>query len=214
MFILSFINLPKEIVSLCKLDMNSSNAKILTTNILKKNAFIQMSMNKDLEIYGWQELRNRLSELYLSKLLFGHYINHASKDLVDELKKFEDHFYKFTINGFSRVFLLGLFLKMHNIQLQDKENNGNFHFELHPKIIDLLKISKVKIVKIDYLILLLHHLIELTSFEMTYEWISSKLSFDEIFVKLSPDIQRVIHHNFLSYSSSISEPDFFIYNKV
>jgi len=214
MFHLSFVNLPREIVHLCKLDMNSSDVKKNIENILKKNHFIKMILEEDLQTLGTQDLRNRLAGLYLEKLFTHHYGTFSYEDLLDDLKRIEDHFHRFSINGFSRLFLLGLFIRMHNIQILGEDKGVLSHFELHPKIIDLLKISKVKIERIDYLVLFLHHLIEEISFEESLKLIESKLSFNEIFNRLEVQAQRMIHHNLLSYSSSIFEPEFYIYDKV
>jgi len=163
---------------------------------------------------GWVNLRDRMACLYLSKNLFEYYPDHFQLDLLDEIKLFEVKFSDFGVDGFSRLFLLGFFMKIHNqkVMVMDGGENQVIHFS--DLLVPLLKLSKVKSEKLDWLLIILQHFLNYLGFEKLKELITKDKNFIQIYEMLSLEERKVMHSNLLAYSSSIFDSEFFLYEKV
>ncbi len=225
---LSFIKLPYELVYLCRLNMSGNRYKDSLEELILKNkmlSFLLESTLKDLDDgrglekiimgLGWNNFRERLTSIYAGKLFYGHFPQSFQLDLIEDIKDFENQFQNYGIAGFSRVYLLGLYIKFQNIhRLSQYHDDEDLQFEINANVIQLLNISKIKVEKIDYLILFLHQILEIIELDEARKLITSKLTFNQIYEGLKKDERKIIHDNLLAYSSSIFEDDFFLYQKV
>jgi hypothetical protein len=223
----SFTKLPKNFSFLCRVNMSETQSRSLvdkyvvrdpfTLNVLEnalKNKNDQRGIEQILMSLSWLNLRDRLASLFVGKVFYGVYPNSIQMDLIEDVKEVENRFVDFQLDGYSRTFLLGTFIKFHNLQSLSFDSLGDHQIEIHPQTTEILKLAKIKIEKIDYVILFIHHLLSLIDFEEIKKLILEKFSFQQIYEALSLNERKMIHDNFLAYSTSINEFDFFLYDKV
>jgi hypothetical protein len=163
---------------------------------------------------GWVNLRDRMACLYLSKNLFEYYPDHFQVDLLEEIKLFETKYSDFSVDGFSRLFLLGFFMKMHNQKVMALDGGENRVMKFSDSLIPILKLSKVKSEKLDWLLIILQHFLNSLGVEKLKDLISENKNFIQIYEMLSLEERKGMHSNLLAYSSSIFDSEFFLYEKV
>ncbi len=224
---LSYLKLPLELVDLCKLNMSEASSKeILYSNTIRRphvyhilsNAFKQIDDGRGPEKIivglGWINLRDRMGCLYLSKFLFEYYPHHFQMELLEEIKLFEAKYSDFGVDGFSRLFLLGFYMKIHNQKMLMLDLGENSFLEFSDLLIPVLKLSKVKSEKLDWLLIILQHFLNFLGFEKLKDLISENKKFVQIYEMLSSDERKMMHSNLLAYSSSVFDSEFFLYEKV
>lgn len=120
-------------------------------------------------------------------------------DLEEELKPF-------TVGGYSRGFLLGFYLKMARIKL---EKAGKEFNPINSDIVKILKLSKIKIIKVDWLILNIFHFEGFLGRESLLTAIDGEIGFEKLYNKLSEDQKTTMMGNLLSYGSSVGDEEIF-----
>jgi hypothetical protein len=219
--------LPQEFVQLLKSNLTASNSAAVF-DVLKSNrglyevldvAFSEFNDGRGLEktmvALGWANFRDRFASLYIYKAIHGKFPLKSDMGLVEEILKFESIYGEFSVSGQSRAFLLGFYLKLAHIKIQEVEKNKFLEFQLPDEVIvPLLKLSQGRAEKIDWLILLLFHLSEALGDKSLAGALVSDKSFDGIYGLMSEDSRKRMHDNLMSYGMSIYEPETFLYQKV
>jgi len=171
-------------------------------------------LEKTVLALGWANFRDRLASLYISKSIYGSFPQKTSMELVEDIKAFEQKFIDQGVHSNSRLFLLGFYLKLANIQIQRRENNQFLEIKIPDEIGPILKLSQGRSEKIDWLILIVMHLREALGEKTLTHAISAGKRLEEIYAMVSVESKHIMHENLLGYSASIREPDFFIVEKV
>jgi hypothetical protein len=226
-FHLSYVVLPSEFVTLLKSNLSVVATPAPIFDVIRPNNAIYMSLEtafqefddgrgleKTMMALGWANFRDRMSSLYVYKAIHGYYPNKTSMDLVEDIRDLEARFVNHSVHGFSRVFLLGFYLRLSNIQLQRRENNQFFEMKIPEVILAFLKLSQGRSEKIDWLILITMHLLNGLGDKLLMNALISGKKFDELFGLLTPEFRREMMENLLAYGASIGEPDVFIYDKI
>jgi hypothetical protein len=223
-----YICLPQEFVALLKSNLSVHSSASHVIDVIRSNralysvfetAFAEFDAQKGLEkaflALGWPNFRERAASIYLAKSIYGHFPTNTNPQLVDEIKKFESRFTKSSVNSYSRLFLLGFYLKLANLQVQKVDTeDGVQSFEI-PKIMDsYLQLAQGRSEKIDWLILILYHFhTSLGEKHLTQSLVTGR-TFEEIFPLMTKTSQENMATNLLAYGASIHEPDVFLYEKV
>lgn len=224
---LPHIVLPSEFINLLTshLALTSSGAAIFDVirpnqalyNVLE-NSFKEFDDGRGLEktmtALGWSNFRDRMASLYVHKTIHGEYPNKTSMELVDEIKDFENRYIGHSVQSHSRVFLLGFYLKLANIQVQKRSNNKFLEIKLPEELGVFLKLSQGRSEKTDWLILITLHLLMGLGDKLLMNSLVSGKSFNELYFLLSSDYRKMMMNNLLGYGASIKEQDIFIYDKV
>jgi hypothetical protein len=184
-------------------------------NILIKKAFKDIDpdgfLGKIVSISGWTGIRNRLSALFLEHLINGKFPETANVTMVNDIINLENKLRHFTPTGYSRIFLLGLYSKMTIFKINQMEEVHNFSpLIIKDEHIELMKYSKSKSVRIDWLVLqivLFESILGLDRFESL---LKSEMKFAAIFNLLEVDEKEYFINNLLTYGASISDYEFFI----
>lgn len=219
--------LPKEFVQLLKANLSANNSGPIF-DVLRPNrglndvldiAFKEFNDGRGLEktmvALGWSNFRDRVASIYIYKAIHGKYPLKTDMGLVEDILKFESTYADMSVSGQSRAFLLGFYLKLAQIRIQELEKNKFLEFRLPDEVIvPILKLSQARAEKIDWLILMIFHLAEAVGEKALAGAIMSGRTFDEIYFMLDDDSRRHMHDNFLSYGMSIQEPELFLYEKV
>jgi hypothetical protein len=134
---------------------------------------------------------------------------------VEDIRQLELVWADHAIQSLSRIFLLGFYMKLAQAQLQERENNRFLEFKVPVEAISpVLKLTQGRSEKIDWVILLVWHLLSSLGEKQVMSSIIAGQGFNELFDRM-PDADKLqTHSNLLAYSASIQEPDMFLYEKV
>lgn len=224
---LPHVILPGEFVTLLKTNLSVVSTPAPVFDVIRPNNAIYMTLEKAFQEFddgrglektmialGWQNFRERMGSLYIYKAIHGQYPNLTSMDLVEEIKDLEDKFVNHSVHGYSRVFLLGFYLRLANIQIQRRENNKYLELKIPEEVGSFLKLSQGRSEKLDWLILIIMHLLQALGDKLLMNAFLSGKKFDELYALLSPEVRKNMMDNLLAYGASIGEQEVFIYDKV
>ncbi len=222
---LPYVKLPSEFITLLKTNLSSSSFSIFEVirpfgaqyRILEK-AFQEFDDGRGLEklstALGWANFRDRMASLYVYKAIYGDYPSKTDMELVEDIKRVETSFSAHSVHGYSRLFLLGFYLKLANIQIQTRQDNQFLEVRIPDGVLNALKLSQGRSEKIDWLILITMHLVNALEEKVLINLLLSGKTFEDIYSLLSKEDREMMHENLLAYGASINEPDIFLYEKV
>jgi hypothetical protein len=224
---LPHVILPAEFVTLLKTNLSVSTSSLPIFELLRPNQAIYQAMErafkefddgrgleKTMVALGWSNFRERMASLYVYKSIHGKFPISTSMELVEDIKELENRFSGHGVTSLSRTFLLGFYLKLANIQIQHRENNKFKEIKVPEEIDSLLKLVQGRSEKIDWLILILMHLLHGLGDKMLINSLVSGKKIDDLYQLLTPELRKNMMDNLLAYGASIREQDLFIYDKV
>jgi hypothetical protein len=224
---LPHVILPKEFVTLLKTNLQVTSSPAPIFDVIRPNKAIYLSLErafaefddgrgleKTMMALGWANFRDRMASMYIYKVVHGNFPTSTSMDLVDDIKTFEHRFVDHGVHGLSRVFLLGFYLKLANLQIRERQNNQFLEIKVPEEIGPLLKLSQGRSERADWLILILLHLHNSLGDKLLTNTLLSGKKFDELYELLTEDQKKNMLENLLAYGASINEADFFLYDRV
>lgn len=220
-----FVNMPLEFVTLLKTNLPSTTAPGPVFDIIRKNKALIPILDKSFREFddgrgiekvmtalGWSNFRERMASIYVYKTIHNDYPSKTDMDLVDEIKTFESRFTDHSVNSYSRIFMLGFYLKLANIAHQ--EDPGFLPLSVPDEIGTLLKLSLGRSERIDWLVLILLHLSDALGSKTIMNSLISGSKFEDLYSLMPREAQELMTHNLLAYGASIQEADIFLYEKV
>lgn len=209
------ISLPDYFTYLLKIDIHKKGSltQFLNTYILERPGFhglLLKSFGKDIQgksldgiinSIGWYTLRAKIAGLFMSYKENGEFPEEIDPTNVDELLVFEEKIKPFTVEGYSRGLLFAFYLKMS--QINDKDSKAFFE----ESMIKLLSMTKIKTVKIDWLLFSLYQFYISLGEEKVIFLLKSNNSFKKIMATLSSDQRKRFFMDGLSYAYSINEKE-------
>ena len=225
MIIFPRVLLPESFTALLKTNIHNTQDSLDKLNSLLssspsvaqliEHSFLDIDPQKRVSIIvkslGWRNFRDRLASLYIAHVIDGRFPEVSRTDLVEDLTDFEQKTIQYNVEGYSRNYLLAFYFKFIRLQLyKEGKKDLSIKFNIENDLLDYLKLSKAKSVKIDYIILALFHFNfylgkgVLLKFER-----DQPLSYKELFSKLNKDQQLNMMGNILNYSYAIHEPEMF-----
>jgi hypothetical protein len=168
-------------------------------------------LGKIVSVSGWPGIRNRLGSVFIEYALNGFFPDSANINLVNELVTIENKLRHFTAQGYSRAFLLGMYSKMSLIKINQMEEVHQFSpLIITDEHIDLMKFSKSKSVRIDWLILQLVLFENVLGMDTLRNMMKAQMKFAAIFNMLKPEEKEWFMQNMLTYGASILDFEFFM----
>lgn len=226
-FQLPFVNLPQEFLQLLKTNLSVTSSPAPVFDVIRPNKALSAILEKAFKEFddgrgvekvmlalGWQNFRERMASIYVYKTMYGDYPGHTNMELVEDVKIFESRFMDHSVHGYSRLFLLGFYLKLANIEVQRREDNQFMELKIPEEIQSFLKLSQGRSEKIDWLILILTHLNLGLGEKLLMNGLISGKKFEDLYQMLSKEFQELMNQNLLAYGASIQEPDIFLYEKI
>lgn len=226
MILFPSINLPKGLSTLLKANINASvDSNSVIIELLQKDEnliffiqekFLEFDKEKRIErivsSLGWKNFRNRLTSCYLHHAEHGKYPQKTLPNDCSAIEEIEDKLLPYTIDGYSRSFLFGLYLKMSKIYLAKEDNSSNYpELDIPSEVIECLKMAGSKVLNIDWTILLLMHLYHIKGAEELKQLVErSEFNFKEIFSGLGKFEKKRLIENFLTYGQAIGDSSPFI----
>lgn len=166
---LPVIKLPASLTQICSLELRNNKAcysEIIL--IIESDAFLSLFVPFVFEEYsqkgglalifsslGWQGFRNRLAEAYLHYARHGHFPKNVKVEEVKYAIEFERRYEFLYSESNSRAFLLGLYLKLCEIDLELNGEGGVNDFSGIPYQVDeILAKGRSKSLTPDWLIVI------------------------------------------------------------
>jgi len=216
-----FIDMPDEYTKLLRVDMTSTSKyhtglqsyifkspslKGILNRILNRGEDIDI--NSHIKTLGWHGIRDRVMAYYVNFAKTKRHDSQVRVDIIDEIIELERSLRFSTVSGFSRIPLFGFYLQLCCIE------DGLSSIKDHPlypnlEILEILSKNTQRVINIDYLIILLHHLVEFNGAEELSSMIDGNFSFESLYLKMSEDEKERLCANYLSYCASIGEKDLF-----
>lgn len=224
---LPHVILPSEFVTLLKSNLSVTTSPAPIFDVIRPNQAIYLTLEKAFKEFddgrglektmialGWSNFRDRMASIYIYKAIHGQYPKSTSMDLVDDIKQLETRFTNHSVTSFSRVFLLGFYLRLANLQIQKRENNKFIEIRIPEEIGAFLRLSQGRSEKTDWLILIILHLLNGLGDKLLMNALMQGKKFDELYEMLSPENKKNMLENLLAYGASIQEQDIFLYDKI
>lgn len=165
---------------------------------------------------GWHGFRDRLANIFLEKMMSGKFPQHTKLDHVKEILEFEERVKKYTVDGYSRSFLLAFYLKSYLIW-EMSEGGGLAEFDQFQILSDVgqaLELNGSRAIKIDWIILSLCLYSKFLGQDILVKELKSGKKFSELFQLLDDNQKRDKISNMLSYGASIGEQELFTSDRV
>jgi hypothetical protein len=222
---LPFVSMPEHFVRLLTSNVQNStainnNLEIYFTenkdlNVLIKRIFKDIDpdgfLGKIISISGWAGIRNRLAGAFIDFAKNGSYPYEVNVSSVNEIINIENKLRHFTNTGHSRAFLLAFYAKLSMIRLNKMEEVHNYSpLIIKDEHIDLMKYSKSKSVRIDWLILQIALFENILGITTLTNLMKSEVKFQAILNMLSEEEQSWFMENLMTYGASISDFEFFL----
>ena len=224
---LPYVNLPSEFVTLLKSNLSVTTSPAPIFDVIRPNRALYLILEKAFQEFddgrglektmmalGWSNFRDRMASLYISKFIYGDYPQTTSMELVDDLKLLELKYLDHGVHSFSRLFLLGFYLRIANIQIQRREHNQYLEIKIPDEVGMILRLSQGRSEKIDWLILIIMHLLNAFGDKMLTNSLVSGKKFEELYVLMAPEARKIMADNLLAYGASIRESEVFLYEKI
>lgn len=222
-----YIKLPEELLTLLKSNIAVSNSPTPVFDVIRPNRGLFMILEKafkDLDdgrglektmlALGWPNFRERMASLYIYKSIYGNFPVKTQMDLIDDIRALEAKYQDHSVFGPSRIFLLGLYLRLANIHIQNVENNQFIELKIPDDLSSFLKLSQGRTERIDWLILITLHLKEGLGEKLLSNSLASGKKFEDLYHILPTDKRQEMLSNLLAYGASIKEQDVFLYDKI
>ncbi len=217
-----FLKLPGSFVELLKEDFRDGTAQDkMVSSFLSENSAIRILVEQDswemneshnttslIKSYGWKLIRDKIAILYLNKFEFGTYeVRHEDNYFLKDILEMEDLFYSFSTSGNSRLFLLGLYLRMAEFELARKMGNSDTNLVKETReTLEFLRLRSSKNTRIDWLILsTLHFIGFFGADEFTHTLVKANYEYQQLYEMLDETYKKSMLHNLINYGSSIDD---------
>ncbi len=216
-----FVTMPVEFARLFQVNMESVGIsfKSLPTKAVSNKAFYslaKMSFPSEsgeefdfsviLKKLGWHGVRDKLANQYLHFAKYNQYSKKLETTLIHDLVDLEEDYSLYSVQGFSRAYLLGFYFKLWELQGE----NPAYAKEIVSIIRDknfksLIEISSNRIAQTDVMILLMLHFKDFLGMEKLKSLISSAKGFLTIYNSLSSENRNLLMRNISRYLLSVGD---------
>lgn len=215
---LQFVSLPDAFALLLQKNMQTSSqfypsfkSYIIENKDLQAQVKIACSdiddagqVDRIIKAVGWHGLRNRLAHYYLLRKNLIENDQQFNESNLHEVLSIENKFQKFTVDGYSRLFLLGFYLRM----LSDKKAPKLSESHSIQFIEKALSLTKSRTIKIDWLIISLLLMAQQLGEDLLLQKLRTKRCFVNIWSELEGVRRDSMINGLLSYGASINDDEF------
>jgi hypothetical protein len=226
-FQLPFTILPAEFISLLKGHASQATNPEELFKVMRQNRALELILEKSFAEFndgrgiekvitalGWPNFRERLASVYIYKAVHGSYPGKTDMELVEDIKQLELRFQDHAVHSLPRIFLLGFYLKLANVERQGQSPVPFHELGLPEGIEEILALSEARSEKIDWLLLIIWHLVNAFGTKALTDALKRGKKFDDIYEEMETPDRELMNQNLLAYGASIQEDDIFLYEKV
>ncbi|MCY4643751.1 MAG: hypothetical protein OXB88_03950 [Bacteriovoracales bacterium] len=178
------------------------------------NSFLDVDTNKRIDFIvktlGWKSFRDRLASVFIHYTHTNRFPEETNLQLTQDLIQFDMEMETYSSYGYSRSFLLAFYVKL--CRIHSRETGLNFREEewhIPRSVCGLMKKAKIKMIKIDWALLLLWHFVDYMGRERVEEIIDRGEGFRMLMDLLTDGQRDELYGNLLTYSYGIDDQDFF-----
>jgi hypothetical protein len=224
------VQIPDSLGQLCALNLKNSRKsysdiyEIIEAdpflNLLVKDVFAPFIKKGGilgmLTALGWEGVRNRLAEAYIYFCRHKKFPSLIELDEVNDVLDIEKRFDFLYSELNSRVFMLGMYLKLCQVNFEDDPEFQDHDFITIPSEVDeILILGKSKSLNPDWLIIIVWSFYQLFGQEKTAELLLlSKGNMDLIFEKITTEDYEKVIESLLKYGHAVNDTQFFVSRKV
>lgn len=225
MQLLPSIHLPDYFLTLLKVNMQGFAGGVMEIkNFIYSNKSLNAVFNHSFEdidpkcrpeliikSLGWQGIRGRLINVYLNFLEVGHYQRIPTKDYAKEFDRIFYQLEDYSVEGYSRVYLLLFYVKA--VELLYGKKKALWDFIQSEECLDLLNVSKSRVVEVDWILVFLFLHSQFFDHLELLQLLKNSNPYFEIYGRMKVDERKSFLSSSLAYSYSIKD-DLFINNTV
>ena len=216
-FTVDYVSLPTSFVTLLKSNMqtHSKAFQSLAKLILEDDQLYsithqtfaysekKLSVEFVVKSYGWLGFRDKIAANFVHHSEMGSFSKDVDLNLINDILSLEKTFSFLSMDGYSRIFLLGLYLKL--------STNFDFIFSSFQDraFIKALKKAKGRHIQTDFFLLIAYLLFHMLGEEFT-QVLDTGISFEKVFQKVSAADQKRIIGHCLRYAASINDSSLFV----
>ena len=221
------INLPQEFCNILKTDIQKNGLNRLHNTMAKaphlqaifskiyREELKTTSINSILKNQGFETVRDKLASAFVFHKERGFYPASEQRQLCDDILVLHKKLDSFSVEGFNRSFLLGMYFKIAQLKKMDEDLDYiDDMFSLHDDIFEVLKLLKVKCVKIDWITLMCHLFCQYLGSKKVIDFIKAGVHYKGIYEELSFEQKEIFVKNMINYGYSINEADFIIEQRI
>ena len=219
---------PYQMVEFCLLDnTNQKKQSSLVNDIAQVDNFFRILIERRMDIsfeestfvkrfaeIGPKGFRDQLALAFLSYSKDKNFFSFSAKNELEEILKLEESLQEYVSNSDNTLFLLLFHLKNNEILALKKEQTAvaeSYNFKL---IKDILKKYKPNNHRADWLLVLIHSLINVYDAKAESKINEYRGEFSSLVDSLSLEQRRSIVECHLDYGQAIDDSDYFLFNKV
>lgn len=224
------IKLPEPLAMICQMSLkNTKTCHEEISTLIEKDTFLDLFVQQAfqelrlnggamglLNHLGWQKFRNYLAEAYLYYARHGRYPKKIVLDEVRYVLQIEQRFEFLFSETSSRVFLLGLYLKLCKIEMENSKRQYDVSFRDIPKEVEtILKTGKSKSEVPDWLVVIVWSFYTKHGKSKCLEYFSTyKGNIFEIMNQITVEDHNDFITDLLSYGYATYDTDLFTAQKV
>lgn len=220
-----FVVLPDDFTHLLKANMQSTSKGFggLKTYVLERpdlsrlvqKGFVDIDpqgrVERIIKAVGWFGMRDRLANIYLTKLFTGKFPEEPPQQFLTETLEFEEKLKTQTVDGYSRSFLLAFYLRYALVELKNTKAAKDFESMIFTSdLTSLMKLARSRVVKIDWLLIVLNHFISFLGKEVCERELEKSSQFDKLWMALSTEQKELMTSNLLAYGAAIQDSEIFV----
>lgn len=150
---------------------------------------------------GWLAFRDHLCSMYIMHSFEGEFPTKTNPKLVTDILEFENDLEGSAISGYSRGYMLGLYLKLARIYLTKTSLEDDSELTIGQESIDIVKEFGLKVIRIDWYLLMIEHFVSFLGPTMVRECLSKEQrKFKSLYSKLNAEHRQLFDMNMLSYT--------------
>lgn len=160
---------------------------------------------------GWHGFRDHLAALYIERARLGYYPKKLDTSAVSEIIRFEENLKDYTVQGYSRAFLLAFYLKL--MLLDQNSNMPGEKLEdllVRDEVVSHLDQARGRSIKIDYALLTLQHFDHFFGHQKLSDYLKRQKSYSDMYQLLTNEQRTCFTKNLLAYGASIGESEVYL----
>ena len=229
--LLPTIILPNDLTHLLKMNISAhiSSDDHPAVKLINENKALFMILDRTLKDFkeqkiglsklftalGWGNFKDRWTFIYIYKTIYGHFPDESDLDLIQDIKKIEERFMTLQAQGSSRLYLLGFYLKMINLEHKKANTEAEDDYWLIPEIIDdIIREHSFKSEKADWLLLSLWQFCHFLGADKVIQIVKEEKPYEMLFAYLTEPQRYQFINNLLAYGASINDDEIFVSKKV
>jgi len=216
-----FIKMPVEFARLFQVNMESIGVhfKSLPSKAINNKAFYSLAkitfpsesaeefdFSVILKKNGWHGVRDQMTSQYLHFAKYGKYAKKLDQTLIHELVDLEEDFSNYSVQGFSRAYLLGFYFKLWQLQGESPVYaNEAFSIIKDKKFQSLFEASANRLAQTDIMILLVLHFRDYLGEQKLRSLIASSKGFTALYNELDSSMKNLFMRNIARYLYSVGD---------